>query len=352
MIMTEPLRVVHYINAFFGGLGGEEEAHTAVSLQDGALGPGRLLEQILADEGQVIATVMCGDGYFSDHEEAVVEQVRKYLHELKPDVFLAGPAFRSGRYGLACGRLCLEAERLGIPAITGMHEENPGSDLYRPQHLYIIATASSAVGMQPALQRMTALAIKRVRGLPLGSAAEEGFLPRAVRRTVRTGRPAASRAVAMALQKWRGEPFISELTVETFEVIPPPPPLSDPRKILFALVTESGLVPRGNPDRLPSAAATHWAKYAIADMDRLVPGEWDGVHGGYDNSAALQDPNRVVPLDAVRALEREGSIGKLLDELFVTVGNLGSLNAMKRIGSEIAQTLRERGVGAVILPAT
>ena len=50
--------------------------------------------------------------------------------------------------------------------------------------------------------------------------------------------------------------------------------------MLFALVTESGLVPRGNPDRLPSATATHWAKYSIAGMDRLVPGEWDGVHGG------------------------------------------------------------------------
>ena len=87
-------------------------------------------------------------------------------------------------------------------------------------------------------------------------------------------------------------------------------------------------------------------------MDRLVPGEWDGVHGGYDNSAALQDPNRVVPLDAIRALEREGMIGTLLDELFVTVGNLGSLNAMKRMGAEIASILVERGVGAVILPAT
>jgi betaine reductase len=350
--MAEPLRVVHYINAFFGGLGGEEEAHTAISLQDGALGPGRLLEQILADEGQVIATIMCGDGYFGEHEEAVAAQVREYLRDLKPDVFLAGPAFRSGRYGLACGRLCLEAEQLGIPAVTGMHEENPGSDLYRPQHLYIIATATSAVGMQAALQRMTALALKRVRGVPLGSAAEEGFLPRAVRRTVRTGTPAAARAVEMALKKWRGDPYTSELTVETFEVIPPPPPLSDPRKTLFALVTESGLVPRGNPDRLPSATATHWAKYSIAGMDRLVAGAWDGVHGGYDNSAALQDPNRVVPLDAVRALEREGIIGELLGELFVTVGNLGSLNAMKRIGAEIANTLVQRGVGAVILPAT
>ena len=87
-------------------------------------------------------------------------------------------------------------------------------------------------------------------------------------------------------------------------------------------------------------------------VERLAPGAWDAVHGGYDNTAALQDPNRVVPLDAMRALEREGMIGKLLDGLFVTVGNGGNLNAMRRIGSEIAQILLKRGVGAVVLPAT
>jgi glycine reductase len=350
--MAQPLRVMHYINAFFGGLGGEEEAHTAVSLHAGALGPGRLLQQLLADEGQVVGTIMCGDGYFGDHEEAVVEAVRQYWQEQKPDVFIAGPAFRSGRYGLACGRLCVEAERLGIPAITGMHVENPGSDLYRPQHLFIIATEASAAGMRPALDRMLALAIKRGRGLPIGPAIEEGFLPRAVRRTAATGTSAAVRAVDMALRKWRHEPFTSELTVETFEVVPPPPPLRNPAQTLVALVTESGLVPRGNPDRLPSAAATHWAAYGLENMERLIPGEWDGVHGGYDNTAALQDPNRLVPLDAMRALEREGMIGKLFEELYVTVGNGGSLNAMKRIGREIAQTLAQRGVGAVVLPAT
>ena len=78
----------------------------------------------------------------------------------------------------------------------------------------------------------------------------------------------------------------------------------------------------------------------------------DAVHGGYDNTAALQDPNRVVPLDALRELERAGVIGKLLDDVFVTVGNIGSLNAMKRIGAEIAATLVQRGVQAVVLPAT
>ena len=112
------------------------------------------------------------------------------------------------------------------------------------------------------------------------------------------------------------------------------------------------MVRTGNPDRLPAAGATHWARYNIGGMARLRPGEWDIVHGGYDNTAALQDPNRVVPLDALRELAQRGVIGALHNELFVTVGNMGSLNAMRRIGAEIAAELTSRGVGAVLVPAT
>ncbi len=350
--MAASLRVVHFINAFYGGLGGEEAAQTAIHLQEGAVGPGRLLAQRLDGRGEVAATIICGDGYFAEHEEDVATWVKARLEALRPDVLIAGPAFRSGRYGLACGRVCQEAEAMGIPALTGMHVENPGSDVYRGEHLFIIETEASAVGMPQALERMVALALKRGSGEPLGSAAEEGFLPRAVRRTVPTGRSAATRAVDMALRKWQGESYMSELTIETFEAIPPPPPLPDLANTLCAVVTESGLVPSGNPDRLPSAAASHWAAYSITGMAHLVPGEWDAVHGGYDNTAALADPNRVVPIDALRDLEREGQIGQLINTLFVTVGNMGALNAMKRMGAEIATDLQQRGVGAVIVPAT
>ena len=132
----------------FSGVWGRREAHTAVSLQDGALGPGRLLEQILADEGQVIATIMCGDGYFSEHEGSGCAGAGV---PARPEAryFLAGPAFRSGRYGLACGRLCLEAERLGISDPAGMHEEETlvVTSTARSTHLYIIATAASTVGI-------------------------------------------------------------------------------------------------------------------------------------------------------------------------------------------------------------
>ena len=94
---------------------------------------------------------------------------------------------------------------------------------------------------------------------------------------------------------------------------------------------------------------TKCRKYFSADLSDLAP---PGSQYTHRNTAALQDPNRVVPLDALRELERQGIIGQLLDEMFVTVGNIGSLHAMKRIGAEIAGRLVQRGVQAVVLPAT
>ncbi len=152
--MGTPLQVVHFINAFYGGLGGEEAAQTAIHLQEGAVGPGRLLAQHLGEQGEVSATIICGDGYVAEHEDEVADWVQARLETLQPDVLIAGPAFRSGRYGLACGRVCQTAERMGIPAVTGMHVENPGSDLYRGEHLYIIETEASAVGMPQARARL------------------------------------------------------------------------------------------------------------------------------------------------------------------------------------------------------
>jgi len=44
------MRIVHYVNQFFGGLGGEEMAGTPLEVREGAVGPGKLLEQLLGDD--------------------------------------------------------------------------------------------------------------------------------------------------------------------------------------------------------------------------------------------------------------------------------------------------------------
>jgi len=69
------MRVVHYLNQFFGGIGGEEVADTEPQIRDGAVGPGRLLEQVLGDDSKVVRTVICGDNYAAENLDALTAVV-------------------------------------------------------------------------------------------------------------------------------------------------------------------------------------------------------------------------------------------------------------------------------------
>ncbi len=346
------MRVIHYLNQFFGGIGGEDKADTSLQFVDGPVGPGRALQMALGERGEVVGTLICGDNYFNENEETVADEAAELMARAKPDVIVAGPAFNAGRYGLACGKVCQVAqEQVNVPAVTAMYPENPGVDMYRSK-VYIIPAAATAIGMGNAVERLAGFACKLASGQPLGSAAEEGYLPRGIRRNVRVGVPASQRAAEMLLAKLRGEPFETELRLEVMDKVSPPPPIVDLSKATIAIVTEAGIVPKGNPHRIESGRATRWAKYSIAGLDALPSGEYESAHAGYDSRWVIEDPNRAVPVDALRKLEAEGVIGKLLDCYYVTVGNAGNLQVMRRMAREIAEELRAQGVDAVVVPAT
>ncbi len=65
------MRIVHYLNQFFGGLGGEEHAGIALEIRDGAVGPGKLLEQLLGSDCDIVTTLVCGDNYAVENQDAV-----------------------------------------------------------------------------------------------------------------------------------------------------------------------------------------------------------------------------------------------------------------------------------------
>ena len=49
--MSGPLRVVHYVNQFFGGIGGEDQAHVGVTVRAGAGTPLAVTAGIAASDG-------------------------------------------------------------------------------------------------------------------------------------------------------------------------------------------------------------------------------------------------------------------------------------------------------------
>ena len=86
--------------------------------------------------------------------EAATKEILEMVKKYNPDLFIAGPAFNAGRYGVACGTICKEVQdKLGIPAVTGMYIENPGADMFK-KDVYILSTANAATGMRQAVPAM------------------------------------------------------------------------------------------------------------------------------------------------------------------------------------------------------
>ena len=61
------IRVAHYLNQFFGQIGGEDKADITPFSKDGPVGPGTALAKVWGDDMSIVGTVICGDTYFNEN---------------------------------------------------------------------------------------------------------------------------------------------------------------------------------------------------------------------------------------------------------------------------------------------
>lgn len=345
-------KAVHYINQFFAGVGGEQSANISPYVVEGAVGFGKEIEKLSKNRIKISHTIICGDNYAAEHPEELKKQTLSWFQEIKPDIFIAGPAFAAGRFGLACGTLCeMVGKRLQIPCVSGMHETNPGIEIAK-KTTFIIETKDSVRDLKRTLERMVMLSLKILDGQYIGGPTEEGYHPRGIRVNVRREKRGSKRAVEMLLNKLGGKNFETELPMPIFDHVPPAPALQNISESLIAAGTEGGIVPRGNPDKIEAHNASKWCMYSIEEISKLKKEDYEVAHGGYDPVPATQDPNRVLPIDGLRILEKKGLFRKLLEKYFVTVGNVTAVKSAEKYGKEIASMLQNEGVNGVVMTST
>ena len=345
-------RVVHYINQFYAGMGGEDTASIGLSTQAGPVGPGLTLQKDLGDDYEIVTTIICGDNTIAEKPDEIIPQVLKVVKDEKADLFVAGPGFNAGRYGLGCGNtVAAVTEQLKIPAVTALFAENPGTDLYKNRG-YILQSDNNARHMNEVLGRVAAFAKRLVEGDMIKGGLAEGYHGTGPAVEIDYTIPAAKRGVDMILHKFKKEPFKTEVIMPNHEQIPVPvlnKPLSECK---IAVVTDGGLVPKGNPDKQVPTNSKAFKRYSIAGMDTLDPKDWEVSHQGYNNAFVLQDPNRLVPVDALRKLVKEGKIAALNDAFYSTAGVMTPMEKCKKFGEGIAECLRKDAVDAVIETST
>ncbi len=352
------LRVVHYLNQFFGQIGGEEKATSGFMVKEGSIGPGLALQKELGDRAEIVATIICGDDFFAVNPEQCAEEGLKLVASYQPDLFFAGPAFAAGRYSIACGAMCKAVGgELGIPVITGMHEEVPGMEIYR-KYAFICKTPNIVRGMPEVIRNMARLAFRLLSGEKemrlltrenLPKPEEYNYFSRNLLRNEYCDKTIAERSVEKLVAKLRGEPFESEVIPPRFERVTPPAPIKDLSKCEIALISDGGLVPKGNPDGLARRSNLRWGGYDIEPLFR----EYEVAHAGYFNDHVLARPDRLVPVDVMRDLVKEGKIGKLHRTFFSTSGCTTVSKRCGEMGDEMGAVIKKSGIiGAAILTST
>ncbi len=346
-------KIVHYINQFFAGIGGEDKADHEPELVEGVKGPGMALNSFLT-EGKITHTIICGDNFMGSNTKDAIERIKGMLDGIEFDMLIAGPSFQAGRYGVACGNICKAIkEDRNIPVITSANIENPAVEMFKAQ-FPIFKGGHSAAEMRNDCKAMAEYANKILRGEKTLSANEEGYFERGIRHQtwVEGMKPAARRGVEMLIKKLNGEEFKTELVVPAKDKVDPASPIKDLKNAKIALLTTGGIVPVDNPDRIQSASATRWGRYDISGMDRLKAGEFKTIHAGFDPAAANADPNVIMPVDVMKEMLNEGLYGSLHNYFYSTVGTGTTQAEAARMGKEIVEKLKEDGVNGVIMTST
>lgn len=341
-------RIVHYINQFYAGIGGEEFANTPPEKRDGHVGPGMALGAALKDVAEIVGTVICGDSYFNEKVEEASAAVLEMIKSYNPEIVVVGPGFNAGRYGMACGMVAeMVDEKLGIPVVGGLYIENPGLEMYK-RHGYFVEVGNSAATMRQAIPAMAAI----VKKLIAGEEITEGYVPKGLRVNYFADERGSKRAVKMLLKKIAGEEFKTEYPMPVFDRVDPMPAIKDITKAKIALVSSGGPVPKGNPDRIESSSASKYGKYSLKDITDFDPTNGETAHGGYDPVYANLDLDRVLPVDVLKEMEKAGEIGSLHEYWYATVGNGTSVANAKAFAREIAEDLIASHVAGVILTST
>lgn len=348
------LKVLYYINQFYAGIGGEDKADTGLNIFEGSKGPGLGLEKLWNGEMKIVCTICCGDNFINNDSkyEGILPELKRVIEEVKPDVFVAGPAFNAGRYGVACAKVCdFVRKECCIPSVTAMYYENPAVNMYVRDN-YIVSTTETAAGMAKSLPNLAVLALKLARKEKIGPAAYEGYMETGHRYNEYDERTGAERVVDILMKKHKGEEYRTEVPLRGFEQVPPAGPVNFLEKARIALVTTGGLVPKGNPDKLKQAFSVTFGHYSLKGIESLDSKDYESIHGGYDTTIVNNDPNRLVPLDELVKLKEEGHIGEIYEEFLTTCGIGTNVESGKDIGRRMAGLLLEKGVQAVIMTST
>jgi len=78
-------KILFYTNQFFGQIGGEDKANIPPQIKEGAVGSANIFKAL---NGEVVATIICGDNYYAENIEEARKFISEQIDKLEPDMVM------------------------------------------------------------------------------------------------------------------------------------------------------------------------------------------------------------------------------------------------------------------------
>lgn len=119
------MKLVMIYDQIQAGAGTKDDKMVGLNITKEKVGPAVMMSKYLNEvDGNVIATLYCGNGYYMQNQEETVRKLSAMVKKLNPDVVICGPSFNYAEFSQMCGSVAQEINSNGIPAICAMSEEN------------------------------------------------------------------------------------------------------------------------------------------------------------------------------------------------------------------------------------
>lgn len=161
------MKIIFILDQIQAGLGGKEKGDQPLGGKHIAVGSAKMFDNYLSKvDGQVSATLYCGDDYFAQDPETNALKLTAMVKKLNPDVVICGPCFNYETYGLMAGKVAATIqERLQKPVIAAMSVECAEAiATYKDQVNIVKMPKKGGTGLTESLENMLALCQLKVSG--------------------------------------------------------------------------------------------------------------------------------------------------------------------------------------------
>ncbi len=155
------MKIVMIYDQIQAGAGTKDDKMVGLKATRDVIGPAVMMEPYLKQiDGQVIACLYCGDGYFRANEALVVSKFTAMIAKLQPDLVICGPSYNYSGYSEMAVKTAAAIKRdLDVPVICAMAKDN--SELigvYKSKVPIVKTPKKGGVGLMESLQGISLVA--------------------------------------------------------------------------------------------------------------------------------------------------------------------------------------------------